>query len=206
MFVLIGFFVGFLAAVPPGPIGAFIISQAIKRDVRHGLIAGFTAAVLDFAYCLLALIGSLQITASVTKILPAMKVVAAVVLFVVGFRLIKQAGEFRPEESAQKTKVSARPILGIILLYVTNPSLYVFWLGVGGVVAAHRLLTAARSGHVFFALACGIGCFLWYFFLIRYISSRRRGGLQPQIFRKVLTALGAILIGFSVYTLLTLFV
>jgi len=31
---------------------------------------------------------------------------------------------------------SARPLLGVVLLYVSNPSLYAFWIGVAGEVTA----------------------------------------------------------------------
>jgi len=32
MFVLIGFLIGFLAAVPVGPVNIYTISQTLKRD------------------------------------------------------------------------------------------------------------------------------------------------------------------------------
>ena len=72
MFVLLGLIVGFFAAIPLGPVNIFVISQTIKRDFLHGFLAGLTTAILDFIYCLIALVGFFHISFSLnlTKISP----------------------------------------------------------------------------------------------------------------------------------------
>lgn len=57
MFVLLGLMVGFLAAIPLGPVNIFVISQTIKHDFLHGFLAGLATALMDFVYCLIALGG-----------------------------------------------------------------------------------------------------------------------------------------------------
>jgi len=63
VYVLIGILIGFVAAIPLGPVNVYVISQAIKRDFLHGFMAGLTSAVLDFVYCLVAILGLTQVTA-----------------------------------------------------------------------------------------------------------------------------------------------
>jgi hypothetical protein len=61
MFIFTGLLIGFIAAIPLGPINVFVISQTMKRDFFHGFIGGITACVLDAAYCLMAILGMSQI-------------------------------------------------------------------------------------------------------------------------------------------------
>ena len=61
MFILLGIFVGLLATVPLGPVNVFVVSQALKRDFFHGLLAALTAAALDTVFCFVALAGFFQI-------------------------------------------------------------------------------------------------------------------------------------------------
>jgi L-lysine exporter family protein LysE/ArgO len=204
MFVLLGLIVGFFAAIPLGPVNIFVISQTIKRDFLHGFLAGLTTAILDFIYCLIALVGFFHISfnLNLTKIFPYLKVVAALILIVIGVRLVKQAREAPPNRSLQKASPSARPILGVILLYISNPGLYFFWLAIGGAVTAHHLVGNTGWRPVLFALSCCLGAATWYFILVRYVSINHHQ-LDPRILRRILLALAVVIFVFAAYTILS---
>jgi threonine/homoserine/homoserine lactone efflux protein len=204
MFVLLGLVVGFIAAIPLGPVNIFVITQTIKRDFLHGFLAGLTTVVLDFIYCLIALVGFFRISfnLNLAKIFPYLKVAAALILLAIGIRLIKQAQEARVNNSLQKAPRSARPIFGVILLYISNPSLYFFWLAVGGTMTAHHLVSNTGWRPVLFALSCGLGALTWYFILVRYVSIHHHQ-LDPRILKNILLALAIILFGFAAFTILS---
>jgi len=204
VFVLLGLLVGFLAAIPLGPVNVFVISQTIRRDFLHGILAGMTTAVLDFVYCLIALVGFHHFTINLTKVLPFMKVIAALILFAIGVRMIQHSKNFLGTRPAQKPPASPKPILATLLLYVSNPSLYFFWLAVGGIVTAHNMVITTGWVPVIFSVAVGLGSLLWYFVLVRYVA-KHHGQVQPQTFQKVLIVLALLLIGFAIYTFLTIF-
>lgn len=78
--ILVGLAVGFLAAIPLGPVNVYVISQTLKRGFLHGFAGGLTTSVLDGIYCLIALVGISQITDPMMKYLIPMKVLASLVL------------------------------------------------------------------------------------------------------------------------------
>jgi len=207
LLVAIGVFVGLLAAVPLGPVNVFVISQALKRDFFHGLLAGLTAAVLDAAFCFIATAGFFQIKLKLPDYAPsALKVVAAVIILVLSGKLIHDSRTFQlPREGDKVPSAAPKPILGVLLLYVSNPTLYMFWVAVAGTVTGHHLVRYGAWTAVAFALFVGAGSILWYLCLVRFVS-RRQSRIREETFRRVLFYLGLALVGFAVYTLGAVFI
>ena len=205
MYILLGILIGFVAAIPLGPVNVFVISQALKRDFLHGFMAGITAAVLDTLYCLVAILGIAQITYGLNKFLPVMKVFAALLLTFLGYRLYVQSKTYHETKPPNKmTPFSPRPMFGVLLLYVTNPSLYIFWLGTAGFVTSHYFVAETGKTPIFFSIACGIGGVIWYFILTRYVATHHHQ-FKPRTFQRIFLVLAVILFVFAAYTLFTVF-
>ncbi len=202
MFILLGLVVGFVAAIPLGPVNIFVISQTIKHDFLHGFLAGLTTALLDFIYCSVALVGFFHISFNLNRIFPYLKIVAAAILIYIAVRLVKQAQLPMADKSLQKSPSSHRSVLGVILLYVTNPGLYFFWLAIGGSVTAHNLIRNTGWRPFVFALACGLGSLIWYFVLVRYVSIHHHL-LAAHVVKRVLQVLALVLFGFAIYTIIS---
>ncbi len=200
MFVVIGFLIGFLAAVPVGPVNIYIISQTLKRDFFHGMMAGLTTAFLDFTYCLIALFGFFHISVNINDYSFYLKILAGLVLLLLGLKLFHDAKVFKFQVREKEAEIirSPRPLLGVLLLYVANPSLYAFWIGVAGFVTAHGLLKEGFWPGAFFAASCGLGALVWYFFLVRIVS-HYQAKIQESTFKKLLRVLGTVLLAFSLF-------
>ena len=206
MYILLGILIGFVAAIPLGPVNVFVISQALKRDFLHGFMAGITAAVLDTLYCLVAILGIAQVTYGLNKFLPVMKVFAALLLTFLGYRLYVQSKTYHETKPSNKmTSFSPRPMLGVLLLYVMNPSLYIFWLGTAGFVTSHYFVAQTGKTPVFFSIACGIGGVIWYFILTHYVATHHHQ-FKPRTFKRIFLVLAVVLFVFAAYTLLTVFI
>jgi L-lysine exporter family protein LysE/ArgO len=212
MFIFLGLVIGLVAAVPLGPVNVFVISQALKRDFTHGLLAGLTAAFLDTAFCFVALAGFFRIKLDLPPYsMSILKVVAAVILLLLSRKLIQDSKTFEiPREGDKIPSAAPKPILGVLALYVSNPALYMFWIAVAGMVTGHRLMGSQLVHYgawtaVVFAAAVGIGSLGWYLLLVRFIS-KRQARIRPETFRKILFCLGLALIGFAFYTLGTVFI
>lgn len=212
MFVILGIFFGLMASVPLGPINFFVASQALKRDIRHGLMAGLTAAVLDATFCLVALAGFFRIKLNLPPYaMSVFKAVAAIVILLLARKLLKDAKTFElPQDRELVPPASPKPILGVILLYISNPTLYMFWIFVAGVVTGHNLLgtNIVRYGTwtaAAFAVVVGLTSFGWYLGLVNLIGYHQRR-IKQETFRKILHYLGLTLIGFAIYTLVRIFV
>lgn len=212
MFVLLGIFFGLLASVPLGPVNFFVVSQSLKRDLLHGLLAGLTAATLDATFCFVALAGFFQIKLNLPPYsMSVLKVLAALIILLLARKLIQDSRKFEiPQDRDKVPSASPKPILGVILLYVTNPTLYMFWIFVAGVVTGHNLLgqNLVRYGTwtaVGFAVVVGLSSFAWYFGLVRFVCYHQTR-IHQSTFRKILYYLGLALVGFAVYTIASVFI
>jgi len=212
MFVLLGIFFGLLAAVPVGPVNFFVASQALKRDFAHGLLAGLTAACLDASFCFVALAGFFKVKLNLPPYaMSVLKAAAAVIILLLARKLIRDSRTFDlPTNRDSVPPPSPKPVLGVFLLYVTNPTLYMYWIFVAGSVTGHSLLgeKLVRYGTwtaVVFALVVGLSSLAWYLGLVRFVS-RRQSRIRQETFRKILFYLGLALAAFAIYTLGSVFI
>jgi threonine/homoserine/homoserine lactone efflux protein len=200
MFIFIGLLIGFFAAIPVGPVNIYIISQTLKRDFFHGMLAGLATALLDLSYCLVALVGFFHISLNLDHYSHWLKLTAGLILLFLGLKLVHDSKTFRLDgEKARNNSKTPRPLFGVILLYVSNPSLYAFWIAIAGAVTAHGLLKEGLWPAVLFAASCGAGALVWYFFLVRFVS-HYQSKIQEKTFKKMLLILGIFLICFSLFT------
>ena len=208
MYVLLGLLIGFVAAIPLGPVNVFVISQALKRDFLHAFMAGLTAAVLDTVYCLVAVLGITQVTfgLNMVKLLPFFKITAAAVLVVLGLHMIRQAKSYRTVRPVKTpTSFSARPMLGVVVLYVANPSLYAFWLAVAAMVSHFEWMSSGPVwARVLFAVSCGGGGILWYFILTRYVC-RYHHQFGLRTFQTIFLVLAIVLFAFAGFSVASIF-
>jgi len=206
MFVLFGILIGFAAAIPLGPVNLFVVSQTLKRDYFHGLLAGITTSVLDFVYCLVALVGFFHISINPAPYLPALKGLATVLLVIIGCRLIRQSRKMEiPTVQEKQVILSTRPIVGVLALYISNPTLYAFWIAIAGTATAHHLVTNKGWVPIVFAFSCSLGSLMWYLVLVRYVSKHQHK-IRLSAFQKALLIMGIALIGFGFYTCATIFI
>ena len=211
MYFLIGIFLGFAAAIPLGPVNAFVISQTMKRDFLHGFLAGVTAAILDTTYCLIALLGFSLFTVNVEKYQIPLKIIAGLVMLLISWRFYQTSKTpVAPKPKTNSTAFSPRPILGVLLLYVSNPTLYAFWIWAATVpiswARSHGLIRESGATPYFlFALACGLGGFIWYTILSYYVA-RHHHQFGPRTFQRIFFVLAVFLAGFASLTFVSIFV
>lgn len=207
MYLIVGILLGFVAAIPLGPVNAFVISQTMKRDFLHGFLAGVTAAVLDTIYCLIALFGFSLVTDNIEKYQIPLKIVAGLVMLFIGWRLYltsKKPVDPKPKNNAPS--FSPRPLLGVLLLYISNPTLYAFWIWAASWATGHGWIREAGQGpYFFFALACGTGGLIWYTVLTYYVATHHHQ-FGPRTFQRIFFVLAVFLTGFAVYTFVGIFI
>jgi threonine/homoserine/homoserine lactone efflux protein len=212
MFIFLGIFFGLMASVPLGPVNFFVVSQALKRDFLHGLMAGLTAAFLDTTFCFVALAGFFRVKLHLPPYsMSVLKAAAAVIILLLARKLMRDSRTFDiPQDRDKIPSASPKPILGVILLYVTNPTLYMYWIFVAGAVSGHNLLGQNLVSYgtwtaVGFALTVGLSSLGWYLGLVRFVSYHKRR-IRQETFRKILYYLGLTLVGFAIYTLASVFI
>lgn len=206
MAILIGVLIGFAVCIPPGPVNIVIISQAMRRGFAHGFAAGLLAATLDGTYCLLAVLGLAKVIGTLDAYQAVLKVAAFFILTAISWRTFRQSRAFGLlPVAAPAPRASARPFVGIFFLYVTNPSLYAFWLGVAGFITGRGYITSHNSVAYLFAAAVWTGCVLWYFILNHYVAKYHRL-FSPRTYQRIFTVLAAVLAVFALLTAVSIFV
>ena len=63
--LLIGIAVGFVLAIPPGPVAVSVIRIALNNDKRGGILISIGASLMDMFYCLLAMLFTTAVFGSV---------------------------------------------------------------------------------------------------------------------------------------------
>jgi threonine/homoserine/homoserine lactone efflux protein len=201
----IGFIVGFLAAIPIGPLNIYAVSQTLKHNVLHGLLIGLTSSLLDIIYCFIALTGMTQISSFLIRLEYPFKLIGAGILIFISIRLITKRESFEhPRPFKGSSLAYSRPVAVSFFLYASNPTLYAFWLGVASILAAHRWLKPGLWQPAVFALFCGIGSIVWYFILVKYVSKYRHF-FTPKVLGRIIIGLAILLIGFAAFSLVSLF-
>jgi threonine/homoserine/homoserine lactone efflux protein len=60
----IGAAIGFVLAMPPGPISIYSIKRAVERDLKNGLLVGLGASVMDVLYSFIAMMATSALVGS----------------------------------------------------------------------------------------------------------------------------------------------
>ncbi len=206
MAILIGVLIGFAVCIPPGPVNIVIISQAMRRGFLYGFAGGLLAATLDGTYCLLAVLGLANVADLLSSYRSILKVVAFFILAGIAWRTFRQSRAFGLLPAAvPPARASARPFVGIFFLYISNPSLYAFWLGTAGFVTGHGYITTHKTVAFMFAAAVWTGCVLWYLILNHYVAKYHRL-FSPRTYQRIFMVLAAFLGVFAVLTVVSIFV
>ncbi|MEB3323484.1 MAG: LysE family transporter [Synechococcaceae cyanobacterium] len=157
--LLKGIAIGFLLAVPVGPIGVLCIRRTLAEGRRSALSTMLGAASADMIYGAVAAFGVTLISSFITEYFEAIRVIGGVILLYLGYRT------YRAHISEEPPKLTmnhhAGNFISTMLLTLTNPlTLFAFaavFAGVNTVEETGRTLTALLLvGGVF------LGSLLWF--------------------------------------------
>ncbi|HBY96911.1 MAG: LysE family translocator [Ardenticatenaceae bacterium] len=159
-----GFVMGIAFAAPPGALTV----EAIRRGLagsgfRPALIVGLGSLIGDGLYALLALAG---LAALVDRPLPRLAVGAAgtVVLLWLAWATLRQGRDGPPDLDRGAARGGSEFLSGMAIS-LTNPFALVFWVSLGGTVAAMVGPDATTDTLVLFFTSFLLGSLLWVFIL-----------------------------------------
>lgn len=161
IFFLKGIAIGFIMAIPIGPIGIMCIRKTLTEGRLGGLIIGLGAATADLFYGCVAVFGLTIISDTLNNQRIWIRIVGGALLFFLGIKT------FRAQPKDPKLKISGsgrlRSYFTVVVLTLTNPLTIFAFIAV---FAAFGL----GDGLSFFSavvLVAGvfIGSCLWFFLL-----------------------------------------
>ena len=197
------FLVGFSGAVSPGPLLAF----NIKETVRIGFIAG---PLVVAGHSLLELVTVGALAFGLAQVLDSDPVVAAVGLLGGGFLVWMIWGLLRnPSKDVRylsgqgtiRSSLSLKPLVGGVLVSLSNPFWALWWLTVGAALIT-RSLEAGLMGIASFYLGHILSELAWYGFVSATVASGKRF-LSQNVYRGIILVCGSFLGLLGVYFVVT---
>ena len=206
MALLAGFAVGFLGAIPPGPVNFNVIRKASRYETREALRVALGAALVDTAICGFVAMGfGWALEKVVTN--PWTRLGLALFLLAGGVKILffdreGDAGRerLRPGLTAPPKEVSGFrfPLLVGVLQGAANPALLVNWTLLISFLVGHRILPHGLLPAGVFAVGIGLGVFAWFAVLVELVERLRNHPAGTWI-RKSSLAAGLILLGSGLY-------
>jgi threonine/homoserine/homoserine lactone efflux protein len=193
-YLVFGITYAFAAAVQPGPLQSYLISQALRKGWRHTLPASFAPVISDGPIILLVVFLLSSIPAGMTNFLQC---AGGIFLLYLAVNAVK-AWKNYDAEKAVNTATSRQTVMQAVLVNFLNPSPYLGWSLVMGPI----LIKGWRENYVNgIALIAGFYATIVLSQMVIVLLFARAGKLGPQT-NRVMIGLSAIgLVCFGIYEL-----
>lgn len=182
-FLLKGVAVGFVMAMPVGPVALTCIRQSLSAGRQAGFVCGLGAATADAIYALLGVCALKVVTRWLVREQLWLNVAGGLMLIYLGARLMRTR-ETKPQQDTPSTRRALTHYLSTLVLALTNPiTLVVF----AAVFASFDLVFGADySAAAMLVLGVLSGSALWWFLLthmVEWIRPHIHDGLMARINR-----------------------
>jgi threonine/homoserine/homoserine lactone efflux protein len=196
-----GWIIGFVIAIPPGPLSLTVFTYAIKRGRQAAVFILAGAIVFEIVYALLGFMG-IRI-AEVLHMENVLRMITCVVVLGLGIKhtFSELRLDLQPVESKIQDKHSL-VFLGLILAG-SAPTIAAAYLALAGVVHSMNIFSATFMNNLVAALAAGVGSMSWTLCILFFIH-RTRKSLSPSIVRSIARASGILLIIVGIYYVIDL--
>jgi len=217
MAILLGTVVGFVLAIPPGPIGMAAIRVGVNQGWQHSMRLALGAGAFDVLYCGLAMVAATFIVDSFnvlekTSPLTPTLIQLVIVLAMIVFGLLQIKVQSTPtEQSTTEFAVGSRFQRFFQWVRTQGP----FFVGVGFAIAnlANPTFIPALSvmtttvktstwyqeslvNDMLFSMSFGGGNVIWLMLLSRFVISQKHR-MTPVFIQRIQQISGMTLIGFG---------
>jgi threonine/homoserine/homoserine lactone efflux protein len=147
VYYLLGFVLGALSSVIPGPCGLAIISAAARFGRQRAVATAVGSGLGDLFYATIGVLGIGRLVAGDRALVSVLLAISGLVLIGYGFACVRS----RQVTCTRQTRPSGGLLVGFATL-VCNPGALVTW----SIVVGSQL--AGATGHEQLCAALGIGC------------------------------------------------
>ncbi len=199
-------FLGWMVAIPVGPVGLLIIQRSITMGYVRGLVSGLGAALADGVFGLLAAMGLVALIENYGNAKHFIRPFGGIVLAVVGLVfLLKKKREVKAEEvlTANFANRYLWDLLSTFLLTLMNPMTI---LAFGALFAGSDLIPVDVRKIQYVEIAFGVftGSLLWWTLMV-VLSSPLKNKLSPVVEQRIQQVIGAILIALAFFSVVPRF-
>ena len=203
----IGLLIGYLLAIPPGPIGVAAARSGLRKGRSTARMLAIGAGLLDVAYCYSAMTASatlaslLQVESSSPLTITIGLVVTAAIAGV-GVHQYRNPVELTLPDAPDEVSSSWRAFMkgaAYALANLANPTFIPSLVVMAAYIMGLGLIGREMSERVMFSVGFGLGNVLWLLTLVRIVLSFRER-LPQAAFLWIQRLMAATIIGFSIIT------
>jgi threonine/homoserine/homoserine lactone efflux protein len=195
---LAGIVIGFLGAVPVGPLNIAVMTDGLRGKARTALAMVAGGTVGDVIYCSVAMLGLSQVFVDTMRSL-TMRLVFGIGIVLYGL-LIVARGKVdleAPTRPARFAQIHNSFWIGM-LMTLLNPSLLITWALTAGVIHAWGIIGDSVIANSLFALGAGVGMAAWLSILLLLIY-RNRQRIPYRVIRFIVKGFGFLLVALGIF-------
>lgn len=212
--LLSGIIVGFVLAMPPGPIAVAVMKSGLKDTFRKGIGIGIGAALMDIFYCLILMLTTSSIVGETAAFLSNNQLLVlffqlACVVVMIGYGVLNLrvkrtplAVEGENKRPSLVERISSKgPFfigIGISLTNLANPTFLPSLGYMTLLMQQYGVVEHNSSDHILFSIGFGVGMFGWISLLLRMMI-RYRDRMSPRFIEGLHRFAGLTFIGFGTY-------
>lgn len=186
--LLLGTIVGFVLAVPPGPVGVTTLKAGLRGDERGGVLIGLGAGVMDLFYCLFAMLATSALSSSLEAFFgdyPLAMIIFQVlcVLMLVGYGIMElrssRVQQCLQQDShpgrlrvlAERLKKNGPFFIGIAiaLMNIANPTFLPSLAYTSMVIQHSSFFENTALNCLLFSVGFGLGNFGWLYSILKIV-------------------------------------
>jgi threonine/homoserine/homoserine lactone efflux protein len=195
---LAGIVIGFLGAVPVGPLNIAVMTDGLRGKARTAVAMALGGTLGDILYCSIAMLGLSQVFVDTMRSLTLRLVFGiGIVLYGVWITLAGKVDVQETPRRARFAQVHNSFWLGL-LLTLLNPSLLLTWALTAGVIHAWGIIGDGVVDNLLFALGAGIGMAAWLNLLL-FLLLKNRQRFPYGVIRFIVKAFGILLVALGVF-------
>ncbi len=199
-------FLGWMVAIPVGPVGLLIIQRSITMGYVRGLFSGLGAALADGVFGFLAAIGLVALIENYGGAKHFIRPLGGLVLAIVGIVFIlKKKREVKAEEvlTANYANRYLWDLLSTFLLTLMNPMTIIAF---GALFAGADLIPVDVRKIQYLEVSLGVftGSLLWWVLLV-ILASPLKNKMSVTLEQRIQQVIGAILLTLAVFSVVPRF-
>jgi len=212
--LILGAVIGYVLAIPPGPIGMASIRTGVHDGWRQAMKLAIGAGIFDLIYCALAMMATSAIVGMMDQwgtqwpfLRPSFQVLVVVLMIVFGVHQMRvKAPETRLMPSKRAGSIVSRVAshgpffvgVGFAVANLANPTFIPSLAAMTAFVQKSDLYESTVWSNVAFSVGFGVGNVLWLFTLVRIVLAFRER-MTPTFIQRIQQVSGATLIGFGTF-------
>ncbi|MBS1562311.1 MAG: LysE family transporter [Bacteroidetes bacterium] len=212
--LILGAVIGYVLAIPPGPIGMASIRTGVNDGWRPAMKLAIGAGIFDLLYCALAMMATSAIVDMMDAwgtqwplFRPGFQVLVVVLMIVFGVHQMRvKAPEARLMPSKRAGSIVSRAAshgpffvgAGFAVANLANPTFIPSLAAMTAFVQKSDLYESTVLSNVAFSVGFGVGNVLWLFTLVRIVLLFRER-MTPVFIKRIQQISGATLIGFGTF-------